>query len=770
MMKAPENSGAFSFYGIIVAMDTNNRTPLGTTSAPSTTQDVKIIIKKTDGLEQLKNKMVYFDVETADGKVNRALGFVTEITTVNTMVSDPNMQSVISISDLSSEKQDMRSIDIKVASVFNYDKEDESWTGNKPLPTSPSTGTRVYDADRESIKELFDNLDPTQLSYLGHIRGTDNIPAPLVMPDFGGSRGASSTAVVGKTGSGKTVFTSQMFATMMKYEDHAIIAVDPQGQWNNENGLTFSLKRFAEGLGRKVYSLRVSEDIQLELNEDNFVGILTQLDLWAKLGRMGKENRDLLSVEVAESIINNVQRSRLNKETNFQGLLSEVLSNIVENPSTVARIYASEDRQKNFKQSIYALIDPAKAVIFAYANSNERKLEKALEAEGQDANEDTIWERATQACIDNGTIVENPKYSKDPDATQPAYTVSATELSAVETRWQGILAKFTPLINLFQSKNLNGGVRRPLSGPNGFLEEILKVRDKRIDPPAPYVILDMSPDTKTKAKADFMKGNNNELNMRRLLDNDSIKGTILSMVFSSIKEASEEAFSNGGGNLNTQIAFDEAWRYAPDHSENEVIMALSKTLEGFALDTRKFGIGWTYILQSPSDLRHGIWKQLKFVYSGYGLVGADLNKLGDLMDDSANQLKIYKQFVAPDLTREYPFMITGSVSPLITAQIPLFVNAYNDVAEFLDDNRQWIESIVTRRGLSMMTVESILPYGAAAPKRHIAADAPSYVIGRQVKEENRVVSNFKAEEKSQRVSTKLSADPILSPDSVMPPF
>ncbi|MBC9706691.1 MAG: hypothetical protein H9W81_17410 [Enterococcus sp.] len=603
------------------------------------------------------------------------------------------------------------------------------------------------------------------MSYLGHIRGTDGIPAPLMMPDFGGSRGASSTAIVGKTGSGKTVFTSQMFATMMKYEDHAIIAVDPQGQWNNENGLTFSLKRFAEGLGRKVYSLRVSEDIQLELNEDNFVGILTQLDLWAKLGRMGKENRDLLSIEVAESIINNVPRSRLNKETDFKALLSEVLGNIVDNPSTVARIYASEDRQKNFKQSIYSLIDPAKAVIFAYVNSNERKLEKALEAEGSDANEDSIWERAVQNCLDNETIVVNPKYS-DPEGSEPEYTVSQTELSAVDVRWQGILSKFTPLINLFQSKNLNGGDRRPLSGPHGFLEEILKVRDKRIDPPAPYVILDMSPDTTAKAKSDFLSGSNNELNMRRLLDNDSIKGTILSMVFASIKEASEEAFSNGGGNLNTQIAFDEAWRYAPDHSENEVIMNLSKTLEGFALDTRKFGIGWTYILQSPSDLRHGIWKQLKFVYSGYGLVGADLNKLGDLMDDSTNQLKTYKQFVAPDLTREYPFMITGSVSPLITAQIPLFVNAYNDVAEFLEDNRKWIDDIAVRRALPSMTVESILPNGVTTRHR-VTADAKSYSVGKQVTENNKVKSNFKAEEKSQRI---VAADPILSPDAIAPPF
>lgn len=736
---------------------------IGLTSAPSTTQDIKILIRKESGLDELKNQMVYFDIVTNEGTVNRALGFVNEVTTFNAMSSDLTVQTLSAgIENGSPSGEDARLVDIKVASVFSASE--KGWGGNKPLPTSPATNTLVYSADKDSISELFAHFDPTMLSYLGHIRGSNNIPAPLIMPDFGGSRGASSTAIVGKTGSGKTVFTSQIFGTMMKYEDHAIIAVDPQGQWNNENGLTFSLKSLARGLGRDVYDLRVSEDIQLELNEDNFVDILTQLDLWNKVGRMGKENRDLLSVEVAESIINNVSRAVLYNTTDFRKMLSNVLEMIIENPSTVARIYASEDRQKNFKLSIYSLIDPGKAILFSTFNSSERKIEKELMNENLDSDEDAIMARVTERCLANGTIVKNPEYTGADNEDAKEYLVSATEMDAVDNRWKGILAKFVPLINLFQNKNLSGGPRRPLSGPDGFLEDILKVRDPKFDAPAPYVILDMSPDTTAKAKSDFVGGADNELNMRRLLDNESIKGTILSMVFASIKEASEEVFSNGDGNLNTQIAFDEAWRYAPEKSDNEVIAKLSKTLEGFALDTRKFGIGWTYILQSPTDLRSGIWKQLKFVYSGYGLVGADLNKLGDLMDDSQTQLKIYKQFVAPDLTGEYPFMITGSISPLITAQIPLFVNAYNQVEEFVEDNRAWLDAITQRRQLPPVTASSIA-IGQATRKIVSKSKADGYAIGNEYNMKDKVTSKFDQKDKVQRtvpVSKKT--------DTVPPPF
>ena len=690
-------------------MNAKRDNKIGTTATPSTTQDISILVGKDSGLDPLKNQMIYFDVDTSDGETNRALGFVTEITTDNHMGKDMAFLTQQSRNSSGGNKHDYRTVNLKVASTFAGG--DGGWKGNKPLPTSPSSGTAVYAADREVVESLFAHTDKTALSFLGHVRGANNVPAPLIMPYFGSQRGSSSSGILGRTGSGKTNFTCMILTAQMKYEDHAIFVIDPQGQWNNENGFTVSPKNFATALGREVIALRVAEDIQLELNEDNFVDILTQVDLWAKLGRMAKENRDLLSVEVAEAIVS-LGTKALHRD--HRQLLSQILETIINSPTTVARIYASEDRQRNFRQSILALIDPEKGQIEAFLNNNMRKLEKQLGGDGGMVDDDMLWEEAKRRCAEQGII-----------------PLSEDDKASVETRWRGILGKFTPLVSLFMNTNLANKMRKPLTGDRGFLTDILQVRHPLVSKPAPYVILDMSPDTKAKAKGALMQGNDNELNMRKLLDNDNIKATILKIVFSALKEASEEAFSQGGGNLNTQIVFDEAWRYAPESSDSEVIMDLSKTLEGFALDTRKFGIGWTYILQSPADLRNGIWKQLKFVYSGYGLVGADLKKLGDLMDDSQNQLKTYKQFVAPDLTNEYPFMITGSISPLITAQIPLFVNAYTSPQEFLEDNRAWIDEITERRGLARVLFENVAVGSnrTGAPTAIASGTQKEYTVG-----------------------------------------
>lgn len=743
---------------------------IATTHAPSTTQDVKLLVQNESGLDQLKNQLVHFDVETKDGTKNRAIGFIHEVTTENAMSNDPNIQSAITdTSELNSLVQgaDMRTSSVKVVSTFSQD-EAGAWSGQRPLPTSPSTGTPVFVSTRAEIAKLFSHHDPETISHMGHLRGADDIPAPLILPYFGGSRGASSIGFVGKTGSGKTDFASKFEVSMMKYPDHCIIVVDPQGQWGNENGFTISPQKAAAAMGREVHNLRVAEHIQLPLSEENLIGMLTQVDLWAKLGRMAKENRDILSAEVAEIICSGSMRRKLNgvkSDEEFQDYLGQALEYIVNSPSTIARIYASADKQDSFKASLYELIDPAKASILSYVTANSRAIQSDLKANGLPHTEVDVFDDAVRRLREAGAIKVNPNHGKsegddgyDPDAPTTEYLVSEVEMEAVNKRWQGILAKFVPLMNLFQTHNMGGGSRRPLDGDYGFLSSVLKVRNAKTDSPAPYVILDMSPDTKAKAKADLTGGVDRQLNMRRLLDNDNIKASILMMIFSALKESSEEAFASGGGNLNTQIVFDEAWRYAPDRSENEIIMELSKMLEGFALDTRKFGIGWTYILQSPTDLRQGIWKQLKFVFAGYGLVGADLQRMGDLMDDVQTQLKTYKQFVSPDLTGEYPFMMVGSVSPLITAQVPLFVNSYTSLDEFVSDNRIWLEKNMKAAGKKVVGADALRPEVA---KKVASSSAASYRVGSNKPEEEGFKSSF----------TKVEvADAPKADDPFAPPF
>lgn len=731
---------------------------IGITIAPSSTQDVKILVKSINGEDSLKNQLVYFDVETNQGTKHRAIGFVHEITTENPFATDVHMQSTAAESDNGEailRGNDLRLVNIKVVSVFSAD-ESGDWGGQKPLPTSPSTGTPVYIASSNDIDMLFGHHGSGVLSYMGNLRGADDIPAPLILPDFGGARGASSIGFVGKTGSGKTDFASKFISSMMKYPAHFPLVVDPQGQWGNENGFTISPQKIAKAMGREVHNLRVAEHIQLPLNDENLINMLKQIDLWAKLGRMAKENRDLLSIEVAE-LISNISYNRLNSCKNnddFKNMLTEVLAHIANSPAAISRIYASEDKQKSFKGSLYALIDSGEGSILSFISANGKAVAGDLRANGLPFTEEDVRTECIERLLSQGGIRNNPDYdSAKVDSTIPEYLVSDLEFDSAEKRWQGILAKFVPLMNLFQSHNLSGESRIPLSGDYGFLEKVLKIRNPLTDPPAPYVILDMSPDTTSKAKANMLGGQDAQQNMRKLLDNENIKANILMMIFSSLKEASEEVFANGGGNLNTQVIFDEAWRYAPDKSDNEVIMELAKTLEGFALDTRKFGIGWTYILQSPTDLRHGIWKQLKFVFAGYGLVGADLTRMSDLMDDSQNQLKTYKQFVSPDLTGEYPFMMVGSISPLITAQVPLFINSYTSLEGFIHDNRTWINQNTDALGLPRIKVDDLRPVKL---RKRASTTAKGHTISKNVNKVE-IKSTFKPDAEPTRI---LAADPF----------
>lgn len=740
---------------------------IGITIAPSNTQESLILVKTECGEDSLKNKLIYFDVETKQKTKHRAIGFIHEVTTENSMASDIHMQTTAAGNENGEEilrGSDRRLINMKVVSVFSMD-EKGNWGGQKPLPTSPTTGTPVYIAGNEEINTLFGHHSEGVISYMGHLRGADDIPAPLILPDFGGARGASSIGFVGKTGSGKTDFASKFIASMMKYPSHFPLVVDPQGQWGNENGFTLSPQKIAKAMGREVHNLRVAEHIQLPMNDENLINMLTQIDLWAKLGRMAKENRDLLSVEVAE-LISNLSYKRLNGCTTneeFKEMLTEVLFHIANSASAISRIYASEEKQKSFRSSLYGLIDPGEGSILSYISANGKAIASDLRANNMPFAEENVRQEAIDRLNSEKAITKNPDHKANSidDTYTPEWLVSNAEMESSEKRWNGILAKFVPLMNLFQTHNLSGESRIPLSGEYGFLEKVLKIRNPLSDPPAPYVILDMSPDTSSKAKADLLGGQDSQLNMRRLLDNDNIKANILMMIFSSLKEASEEAFANGGGNLNTQIIFDEAWRYAPDKSDNEVIMELAKMLEGFALDTRKFGIGWTYILQSPTDLRHGIWKQLKFVFAGYGLVGADLNRMADLMDDSQNQLKTYKQFVSPDLTGEYPFMMVGSISPLITAQVPLFVNSYTSLEGYLHDNREWMNMNTKNAGKPAINAEMVRP---GKQMKRASSHAEGYAIGKNGKRED-FVSTFKPDEAPKRIAMK---DPFADADA--PPF
>lgn len=621
-----------------------NANEYGKTSTHSSARNVNLLALNQDSPIPIIGKLVYFDTNVA-GETYRAIGTVTSIVTENPSMTAGYESMTARFSDGGpSGGNDLRKSEFAVQAVFKKEKDGQWQQHGSSLPTSPGTGTKIFLMNEESIAEMLSSAD---LPSVGYLRGLETSPAALNLRDFSGSAGSVHISVCGRSGSGKTQMYSMVLGGYMQHEHHAILVIDPQGQWSNENGMIFSLQGFAKGLGREVSIVRVAEDIQLTMDVDILGRMMNKVNLWGRFRRMGSDNKESFSDEVAQKLA-----STRNFDKDPRDLLGDAFSEIANSPATLSRIYVKGERQDAFKRELLLMAgEPIK---------NEDGLEEIIEA---------------------------------------------SELVDVESRWDTILTAFMPLHSLFASTNLSGGSRRPLGGSRGFLTDVFKVR-RATDAPAPYVVLDMSPNTTLHAKA-AMDKSNQDYGMQKLLDNQDIKALILMMVLDEMKKASEVAFSAGGGNLNTQIVFDEAWRYAPASKASPEIDELANMLEGFALDTRKFGIGWTYILQSPADLRYGIWKQLTFVYSGYGLVGEDVKRLEGLTDDP-KQVDLYRQFIAPASTGIYPFMIMGPASPLIFTSAPMFINAYGGTDEFLEHNQFWVDTITAKRQLPNVTKDYLV--------------------------------------------------------------
>lgn len=624
----------------------------GTVVTPSTSRTLKILASKVSGDAAIVGRMIYLDFSLNDGDY-RALGTVADIITDN--MNDRNAHNAVmaTVGAKLPGSADTRTATVNIQAVFKKSKDVWKQYG-ATMPNSPSWGDAINILSENEINELIANSDETV--HVGTVRGMSHVPAPFILPNFDSQRGASSSGTFGRTGSGKTAFASITICAQMKHENHAIIVIDPQGQWHNENGFIISPQKWAASLGREVHALRVSEDIKLPLHFESVSSLMNELKIWNSFRRMAKENQEIFSETVAKKI---VRKNQSEIDDDPKNLLHDIFVSIANSQTTLGRIYSSPERQESLKTDLCGLT----GIDYVDPKSGEARL----------------W-----------TEEDEEDYAES---------------------WEAILKKFSPFISLFSSKNIVGKRRVPLAGEHGFLSQVLKVRDKNPSTPAPYVILDMSPNVENNAKAAYAAGtgvDNAAYGMQKVLDTDNVKASILAIIFDEIKEASERAFAVGNGNLNTQILFDEAWRYAPnDKSSEESVEHLANALEGYALDTRKFGVGWTYILQSPSDLRRGIWNQLTYVYAGHGLGGRDLSLMNEKLDDGTEQLKLYQQFASPTATGVYPFMVTGPVSPLVFTSAPTFVDAYNDIGAFIEDNRKWIDRLTEKRSMPRLTLPGV---------------------------------------------------------------
>lgn len=635
--------------------------------SPSSNYEVTLDILDAAAHQPLVGSMLYLTHPLGEG-TELALGTVAQVTTENQWHTNNALRGVVkargTIPGMSGDAGDVRAASIKIQACYRRGPgPDAGWVqGGPTMRMSPPTGAAIRTVTDGVFADLM--AGETDLHYLGTLHGTTTA-VPMRIEDFSGPAGATHAGVFGRSGSGKTAASAYLLAGQMRYPDHGVIIIDPQGQWSHEQGLPFSLQGFADEMGRTVSVRRISEDLRLAKDAPLFGLLLGKTRFLREIMKMAAETQELL----VEELVKALRKITAWDEMTSEALLDDLLTRLRE-PNVLARVYADKTKQIRLMVALSEIL-------------------------GQDCEVD----------VDGDTL----------DADHPNLRAYRLDTEALEMRRADALTQFTPLHNLFSPTNPAGGARTSLWGAVSAVFD----RAARAGGPAPLLILDMSTEGGV-SWIDEVFADDEAAAMREalgILDDDAIKATILSQVCSTLKQASEAAFRDGE-TLNTMVVFDEAWRFAPPPMLAPIpeIKALSVELGGYARDTRKFGIGWTYITQTTRSLNPDVWDQLSIRVMGYGLSGADLDKVGETLDDR-DHLKLYRGFAPPASTnpKVYPFMLTGPVSPLSFSSAPIFLAAYTDFQAFRDANHEWISRARLAAGLPVLTGTPTRPGVQAGP-------------------------------------------------------
>ncbi len=181
---------------------------------------------------------------------------------------------------------------------------------------------------------------------------------------------------------------------------------------------------------------------------------------------------------------------------------------------------------------------------------------------------------------------------------------------------------------------------------------------------------------------------------RDLFWNDKIQSLVIKRLLDGLTQTAEY-FYKEGQSLNTLVVIDEAHRLAPKElpRDDDAARGVRAVLVDAARTTRKYGLGWLFISQTLSSLDTEIIQQLRIFFFGFGLgLGQEFQSLRQLVGSSGTALDLYQLFRDPhsafDISsRQYSFMTIGPVSPLSFSGTPLFLNAFNNVKEFLEANK-----------------------------------------------------------------------------------
>ena len=245
------------------------------------------------------------------------------------------------------------------------------------------------------------------------------------------------------------------------------------------------------------------------------------------------------------------------------------------------------------------------------------------------------------------------------------FVTAVQSILADSDSFEELLFYFRPVHGLFSRLSPSGTPRTEL---RQLLREVL---DPRVFP-KPYVVVDLSSRTGTT-----------------WLDDEETKARLIRKIASELRRSAESQWQETGRILNCSVVFDEAYRFASSQPQGEETSRLSNKLVEYVRETRKTGLGWTFITQQITSLHPAIYAQLTFKAFGYGMTsGGDLNRLRDEVGNTS-ALDLYQSFANPRALSEsiYPFMVSGPISPLSFTAAPVFLQVYTSEDEFRQANR-----------------------------------------------------------------------------------
>lgn len=282
---------------------------LGVVGSPSSTAQLALDVLGAAATRKLVGELALLNFPQ-DSSPHYALGQITEVQLRNVWHEDPTMRSLIRQRgriDAVSERQDTHLGQMVVSAVFR----EGGAGGFEPsiLGTVPSTGTPIHIVTDEVLSAI---LHPyrDQMFFLGHVYGSKP-KLPLWFKHFDRGRDGAGEAyhlgIFGKTGSGKSVLAKMLLLAYSRYQDMAILVIDPQGEFSkdaqpgsDDDGFALPVGDVIRSLNKPLHVLTVQ---RLVLDRwELFQQILAESRFFKDIQILTKDKVDLACDQLVEAM------------------------------------------------------------------------------------------------------------------------------------------------------------------------------------------------------------------------------------------------------------------------------------------------------------------------------------------------------------------------------------------------------------------------------------------------------------------------------------